>query len=141
MLGNALARNPAPGFAEINISGNDLGGDAAVAWAGGDSPLLPPCTHPENRAAMTAAAHFVRVSCCLLVVSGLGNLRKSSLVFLDLRNCGMVESGSTAVLEALLPQSKSLGTLKISGNRLQTHGTTRLSEIISAEPLVLQVIG
>lgn len=39
-LGNALARNPLPGFAEINLKGNKLTGDAALAWAGGETCLV-----------------------------------------------------------------------------------------------------
>eukprot|EP00873_Tetraselmis_striata_P007743 jgi/Tetstr1/428007/TSEL_018080.t1 len=104
-LGNALARNPLPGFAEINLKGNKLSADAALAWAG-----------------------------------GFGNLKGGQLVVANLDGCRMDEAGSAAVLAALEPQAQSLATLVLSGNRLQTRGTTGLNKLLGGDAISLQVL-
>jgi hypothetical protein len=70
--------------------------------------------------------------------AGLANLRRSSLVVLDISGCGADESGSASLLEAILHQAQSLSSLRISGNRLSIHGTSRLRGLLAAKPLALQ---
>eukprot|EP00951_Prasinocladus_malaysianus_P035037 scaffold358149_cov46-Prasinocladus_malaysianus.AAC.1 len=52
----------------------------------------------------------------------------------------MDENGAVAVIGALASQVQSLGTLKLSGNRLGAQGSQRLCSLVSQGPAALQLL-
>lgn len=89
---------------------------------------------------MLCRRRLCRYVCCLSVRwAGFGNLRAGQLVVANLSQCSMDEAGSSAVLAALEPQAQSLGTLIVSGNRLQERGTRGLNKLLGGDAVSLQV--